>query len=183
MQYNNVGQKMSLGFSKIDRLRFALSYFICSLLWMSGLGMIGSVLLPQHLKDIVGRTKATAIFGLINAISAVVSLIANLVFGNLSDRTRSRFGQRTPWIIGGGLVGGISLFLSGVFTNIWAMGIFYCICMLGLNAIVAPVIATMSDRIPKDARATMSAFNSAGITIGTSVGTLLGAHFISVQIP
>lgn len=55
--------------------------------------------------------------------------------------------------------------------------------MFGLNMMLAPVIATLSDRVPDDMRATMSAFNSAGTTVGSSLGTLIGAKFITIQIP
>nr|WP_243461435.1 MFS transporter [Oenococcus oeni] len=71
----------------------------------------------------------------------------------------------------------------GVLNNSWAIGISYCICMFGLNMMIAPVIATLSDRIPNDMRGTMSAFMSAGTTVGASLGTLIGARFISIQIP
>ena len=179
----NVEKKAKAVISKADRVRFSLSFFVCSLLWMSGLGIVSAVLLPQHLKDVVGGAQATTIFGIINAVTAIASLVSNLLFGNLSDRTRSRYGRRTPWIVGGGIVGGVTLFLTGVFDNVWLMGIMYCICMFGLNAIIAPVIATLSDRVPDDLRATMSAFYSAGTTVGTSIGTLVGAYFITIQIP
>lgn len=169
--------------SKIDKIRFSASYLICSLLWMSGLGIVVAVLLPQHLKDAVGGSQATAVFGVINAVAAISSLASNFICGNLSDRTRSRFGRRTPWIIGGGIVGGLTLFLSGMFDNVWLMGILYCISMCGLNAIIAPVIATLSDRVPDDLRATMSAFYSAGTTVGNAIGTLVGAKFITIQVP
>src|SRR4051794_3435666 len=36
---------------------------------------------------------------------AVVALVSNPVFGALSDRTRSRFGRRRPWLVGGVLCG------------------------------------------------------------------------------
>ncbi|MFT9050287.1 MFS transporter [Liquorilactobacillus nagelii] len=169
--------------NKIDRIRFSISFFIFALLWMSGLAIVSAVLLPQHLKDLVGASSATAIYGVLNAVTAVASLVANLLFGNFSDRTRSVLGRRTPWVIAGGVVGGISLLLVGVFSNVWAIGISYCICMFGLNMMIAPVIATLSDRIPDDMRATMSAFMSAGTTVGSSIGTMIGAKFITVQFP
>jgi len=97
-----------LTMSKAHKVRFSISFFIFALLWMGGLGIVSAVLLPQHLKDLVGPTASTAIFGVLNAATAIASLLSNLVFGNLSDRTRSRLGRRTPWVIGGGLVGGIS---------------------------------------------------------------------------
>lgn len=173
------GTKMS----KAHRIRFSASFFIFALLWMGGLGVVAAVLLPQHLRDIVGATSATAIFGVLNAATAISSLIANLLFGNLSDRTRSVFGRRTPWIVFGGVIGGISLFLIGILDNVWAIGVSYCVSMFGLNMMIAPVIATLSDRVPDDMRATMSAFMSAGTTVGTSMGTLIGARFIAIQLP
>ncbi|MBZ2202335.1 MAG: MFS transporter [Lentilactobacillus hilgardii] len=169
--------------SKAHRIRFSISFFVFALLWMGGLGIVSAVLLPQHLKDLVGANASTTIFGVLNAVTAVASLVSNLLFGNLSDRTRSVFGRRTPWVVGGGFVGGISLFLVGVLSNAWAIGIVYCACMFGLNMMIAPVIATLSDRVPDDMRATMSAFMSAGQTVGISMGTLIGARFITVQLP
>jgi len=175
--------KSKITMSKSSKIRFSASFFIFALLWMGGLGIVSAVLLPQHLKDLVGPNASTAIFGVLNAATAIASLVANLLLGNLSDRTRSRFGRRTPWVVAGGIVGGLSLFLIGVLDNAWAIGISYCISMVGLNMMIAPVIATLSDRVSDDMRATMSAFMSAGTTCGTSVGTLIGARFISIQIP
>ncbi|WP_160724897.1 MFS transporter [Bacillus sp. USDA818B3_A] len=169
--------------SKTTRIRFSISFFIFALLWMGGLGIVAAVLLPQHLKDLVGASASTSIFGVLNAATAAASLVANLLFGNFSDRTRSVFGRRTPWIVMGGVVGGVSLFLIGILSNVWAIGVFYCICMFGLNMMIAPAIATLSDRVPDDMRGTMSAFMSAGTTVGSSLGILIGAYFITNQLP
>lgn len=40
-------------------------------------------------------------------MTALVSLVSNLVFGNLSDRTRSRLGKHTPWVVCDGILGGV----------------------------------------------------------------------------
>lgn len=168
---------------RIEKIRFILAYFVFSLLWMAGLAIIIAVLLPQHLRDVVGVKNSTVVFGIFNATSAIASLLSNLIVGNLSDRTRTRFGQRTPWIVLGGVVAGISLFLVGIFQNVWLMGISYCLSMVGLNMMIAPAMATLSDRVPENIRATTSALYSAGTTVGTSLGTLIGARFISYQTP
>ena len=170
--------------SSVDRWRYYITFFAFALLWMGGLALVASVLLPQHLKDVAGDEKtATAIFTVLNSVTAFASLISNLLFGNLSDRTRSRFGRRTPWILGGGIVGGLSLFLTGMFDNPWIIGFWYCVCMFGLNAMIAPIIAALSDRVPEDMRATMSAFMSLGTTVGTSMGTIIAAFFINMTVP
>lgn len=60
------------------------------------------------------------------------------MFGNFSDRSRSRFGRRTPWIVFGAVLGGVTLFLTGTTHNAVLLTIFYCACMFGLNCMIAP---------------------------------------------
>ncbi len=48
MQNASTGQQTGSPISKASRIRFSLSFFVCSSLWMSGLGIVSAVLLPQH---------------------------------------------------------------------------------------------------------------------------------------
>jgi MFS family permease len=163
-------------------VRYSLGFFVFSFCWMVALSIVAAVLLPQRLTEIAPDDKV-AISGVLNAVTALTSLVANLVVGNLSDRTRSVFGRRTPWIASGGLLGGVSLFLMGVLPNAWSIGIVYCLAMVGLNMMIAPAIAALSDRVPESARGTMSAFLSAGTLGGNAIGTLIGAQFLTMQLP
>ena len=149
---------------------------------MLALQIVAAVLLPQRLADIAPDSK-DAIFGVLNSATALASLISNLVVGNMSDRTRSIFGRRTPWIASGGIVAGISLFLIGILPDGVSIGVSYCISMVGLNMMIAPVIASLSDRVPEDMRGTMSAFISAGTLFGSALGQIVGAQFITLQLP
>lgn len=162
--------------------RFGAGFLVFGILWMSGLGMVSAVLLPEHYKSIAGIEPA-ALLGIVNAATAVASLVSNLVFGNFSDRSRSRFGRRTPWIIGGAIFGGLMLFLTGTTTNAVLLTVYYCLCMAGLNCMIAPMVALLSDRVPTGIRGTMSAFYGAGQTIGAPIGTLIGAYFILDLLP
>ena len=168
--------------SKINKTRFCVAFFVFSFAWMLALQIVAAVLLPQRLADIAPDSK-DAIFGVLNSATALASLISNLVVGNMSDRTRSIFGRRTPWIASGGIVAGISLFLIGILPDGVSIGISYCISMVGLNMMIAPVIASLSDRIPEDMRGTMSAFISAGTLFGSALGQIVGAQFITLQLP
>ena len=176
-------EQTSSALSRSDRIRLLASFLVFPLLWCSGLFMVAAVLLPQRLRDVMGADAATAAFGVINACTAFISLLSNLVVGNLSDHTRSRFGRRTPWVISGGIVGGVSLALVGFLDNVWLIGISYCVCMIGLNMMIAPVIATLSDRVPANMRGTMSAFLAGGTAVGSALGQMLGSRFLSNQIP
>ena len=42
---------------------------------------------------------------LVLAVGALFALLANPLFGRLSDRTTARWGMRRPWLIGGALAG------------------------------------------------------------------------------
>lgn len=172
------GRKVSKG----TLFRFGAGFLIFGILWMSGLGIVSIVLLPEHYKSIQG-IQPEALLGIVNAATAVASLVANLLFGNFSDRSRSRFGRRTPWILFGAVLGGVTLFLTGTTDNAVLLTIYYCGSMFGLNCMIAPLVALLSDRIPSGVRGTMSAFYGAGATIGAPIGTLIGAYFISNLIP
>lgn len=164
--------------AKPTMVRFGSGFFLISVLWAVGLSIIASVLLPQRLKDL-GVDNPDAMLGTINAITAVVSLVSNLIFGNFSDRTRSRFGRRTPWVVWGGVLGGITLFGVGVIASPVLLTIDYCLCMVGLNMMLAPAIAVLSDRVPEAIRGTMSTFWGVGAAIGYPLGAIIGATFIA----
>lgn len=163
-------------------IRFGVAFFVFGFLWCIGLQIVASVLLPEHYKTIEG-IEPEALLGIVNAWTAVASLVSNLMFGNFSDRSRSRFGRRTPWIIGGAVLGGVTLFLTGTTTNPVLLTFWYCLCMFGLNMMIAPLVAILSDRIPSGIRGTMSAFYGAGATVGAPIGVSLGAVFITNLLP
>ena len=164
--------------SRSALVRFGVGFFGISLLWAIGLNAVAAVLLPQRLKDI-GVDNPTALLGSISAVTALVSLVSNLVFGNLSDRTRSRLGKRSPWVVCDGILGGLSLFAIGVLTSSAVITVVYCMCMVGLNMMLAPAIAVLSDRVPESIRGTMSTFWGVGASVGYPLGAIVGARFIS----
>ena len=80
----------------------------------------------------------------INAIGSIVALLANVIFGTLSDLTRSRFGRRTPWIIAGGFIAGLSIGSIAFTRSQVAIVVLWCLAQMGYNMMLAPYVATMS---------------------------------------
>jgi MFS family permease len=169
-------------FDRARTTRFGVGFFAYGLLWVIGLQIVAAVLLPQRLKDI-GVASPETLLGSISAVTAIVSLVSNLVFGNFSDRTRSRFGRRAPWILAGGILGGVTLLAIGLLTSATLITVVYCLCMVGLNMMLAPAVAVLSDRVPGKLRGTMSAFYGAGLSAGAPLGSLVGALFIGASLP
>ena len=69
--------------------------------------------LAFKLQHITGSmAAATGALGLVTGSGAFVSLLIHPIVGRLSDRTRSRFGRRRPWVLGGVMAGASSLQLQ-----------------------------------------------------------------------
>jgi MFS family permease len=163
--------------SKSNMIKFGVAFLVFGVLWMVGINAIAAFIIPLRLKELVSNP--AAVLSINGIVSSICSLVANFVFGNLSDRTRSKFGRRTPWLIVGSIVGGVFMFLTGIAPNATLIVIYYGLAMVGLNIMIAPFVAMLSDRIPKNIRGTMSACYGAGSTIGGPLGTLLASQLVN----
>lgn len=163
-------------FSKLTVFRFWAAFVIYAVLNNAAFTINGSNLLPQHLKD-VGMANPTAAFGIITSVTSLVSLFAGYIWGTMSDRTRSRFGKRTPWIFWGSIVAGIGLYLLGSFQTTLNLTLAYCFNTLGQNAIQTPMYAFLADRVPKNVRGTLSAGLGA-TSIGLPIGQFISSYFL-----
>ena len=154
---------------------FTVSAVACAIPWVA----LSSLLIPRVLETIDPATKE-GMLGAINVAGSIVALLANIVFGTLSDLTRSRFGKRTPWIVAGGVVAGLAVGGIALFRwNAVMIVALYCLAQLGYNMMLAPYVATMSDRVPDKYRGTVSGFYGAGIAIGQTSGSYVGAALIA----
>ena len=148
--------------------------------WLgSYLGMVG-VLVPARIAEIDPEAKATALAAM-SAIAMVVSTIANILEGAWSDRTSSRFGRRTPWLYFGSIGAAICIYFWGTADSIAAIIAWDAIYMIFLNAIVAPLIAVLSDRVAPRHRGTISSMYAIGMSAGNYGGQILAAFFIGVN--
>ena len=168
--------------SKLNLGRFGAGFiFFCIVFMMSG--TIGStVLLPARFNTL-GIGQGETILGTMNSIGIIFALISNVIFGALSDASHSRFGKRTPWIIVGGPIAGLGFYLTSISPTLPTIVASWSLLQIGLNCMIAPCVAILSDRVPQKYRGSMSAFYGAGATIGSPIGTMLGALFIKNLIP
>ncbi|PLS27829.1 MFS transporter [Bifidobacterium parmae] len=160
-----------------EKWRFGIGFALFSLIWMTA-GTSGSqVLLPQRFTEL-GIGVPEVIFGTMNSVGCVFALAANIIFGALSDMTRSRFGKRNPWVVLGGIVTAAGYLFAA--NSVALAGIVggWCVVQIGVNMMIAPAVAVLSDRIPESTRGTFSAFYGGAQIVGQSAGTFLGAQFI-----
>ncbi len=70
------------------------------------LALLAPVVVSLSIKvSIIDPVNTGGSLGLILGVGSLMSVIATPLFGNLSDRSRSRFGRRRPFLVGGALLG------------------------------------------------------------------------------
>lgn len=112
----------------------------------------------------------TTSLGVIAAIGALVAIVANLLSGALSDRTRGPLGRRRPWIIVGAIGGIIALAVTGFAPTLVVVTIGWVLAQLFLNMVLAALQALLPDQVPIEQRARVSAV----LGISQQVSPLLG---------
>lgn len=168
--------------TKTETWRFMIGFIIFGIMWMMS-GTIGSnVLFPERFNGLnIGQPEA--ILAAMNSVGSIFALFSNLVFGALSDHCHSRFGKRTPFIVLGGFICGCAFWSTSVATTLPMIVASWCVLQIGLNCMLAPAVAVLSDRIPLNKRGTLSAFYGGGATAGQSIGTIIGTQFLANPLP
>lgn len=158
--------------------RVGIALIIGVFCWLgSYLGLVG-VLVPAKIAEIAPAEKAT-ILATMSGLAMVVSTIANIIYGAVSDRTRSRYGRRTPWIIFGSVGTCLTILLWGSVNTV--TGIIVCagLYQVFLNAIVAPMIAVLADRTAPQHRGMISSMYAVGNSTGAYGGQIIASFFLS----
>lgn len=110
-------------------------------------------------------------------IGAIGALLAAPIAGALSDRTRTRFGGRVPWIVGGAVVtAGLSLSLSSA-QSIAELSLYWLLIQVSTNFIFTPIIVHIPDRVPLARRGIFSAAIGIANLFGILLGQVIGAAF------
>jgi MFS family permease len=145
-------------------------------LWAGFFGPI-QVLLAQQ-AEVVSPGHKELVFGVVTGVGSAVSVIANPLFGALSDRTTSRFGRRVPWVVVGALLGALALVLLASADSILAMALAWSLAQASLNAMFAALTATVPDLVPVRERGAVGGWvavsQTLGIVAGVGIATATG---------
>lgn len=131
-------------------------------------------LMPVQALLISGDEHKEATVSLAGTIGVLVAMIVNPVAGALSDRTTSRLGRRTPWIVVGAVVAALFLLFTGTAGSVWALCLGWAGAQAGINAAMAALTATVPDRVPSAQRGLVGGIVVTGITLGVLVGSGIG---------
>ncbi|MFI1018316.1 MFS transporter [Streptomyces sp. NPDC020965] len=113
------------------------------------------------------------VLALVMAVGAVAAFLLNPVFGHLSDRTRSRFGRRRPWILGGLAAGLPATAVMATATTSTQLIAGWLLAQAAYNAALAALSAVIADRVPPHQQATVSGLFGSAAFAGVVPGLVL----------
>jgi len=137
---------------------------------------VGTILLPLQVERI-DRAHKVAALGVIAGVSAIFALVFNPVGGALSDRTRSRFGRRAPWLVTAPAGILAMLVLLGQAATVPLVLIGWCLAQAVANLYQAPLTAVIPDRVSVARRGAASAVAGVASVIGGVAGVGLASQF------
>ncbi|WP_322869743.1 MFS transporter [Streptomyces goshikiensis] len=144
--------------------------------WVGWFGPLQLLLARQA--EYLAPEHKTSTLALVTGVGAAVSMVANPVFGALSDRTTARVGRRVPWVVAGVAGGAAGLLLLSRAASVTAVIAGWCLVQLALNAAFAALTAAVPDQVPRRQRGLVGGWlgvsQVGGILVGTALATAAG---------
>ncbi|MYR07921.1 MFS transporter [Gordonia sp. SID5947] len=132
------------------------------------------ITLALRVGDVAPDGKTTT-FSLLSGLGMLCATFCTPLFGALSDRTRSRFGRRAPWIALG-LVGTvIGAVIMGAADSLFGLVVGWLLLSSFSPATVSPLFAVVTDRVPEHQQGLLSGFAGASNMLAMVVGSIIVA--------
>jgi len=108
--------------------------------------------------------------GYITGAGALFVMLTSPFMGIWSDRTRTRFGRRRPFMVGGMVVGVVSLLVMALAPSIVVLGLGWVLAQWGWGTVLSNLQISTADRLPESQRGKV-----AGLTgFATQVAPVFG---------
>ncbi|AIV40819.1 MULTISPECIES: MFS transporter [unclassified Curtobacterium] len=134
-----------------------------------GMAIKATVLNPDSPETIVGSVLP---FGALGA------LLANPLAGALSDRTRTRWGRRRPWMVGGVVVFVVALAWLAFAPDVLQLTIAWVLAQVAANAVLATLTASFADNVPEFQRGKASSVIALAQNIAILAGLYLAVYLV-----
>jgi maltose/moltooligosaccharide transporter len=141
------------------KLNYGRTFFVgLAFLSICAFWQMYDTMIPRMLKNTFHMNET--ISGVIMAMDNVLALFLLPLFGTLSDKTKTRFGKRTPFIVIGTIFAVISMNILPIAdknANLTLFIISLGVVLLAMGAYRSPTVALMPDITPKPLRSKANA--------------------------
>ncbi|KQR66681.1 MFS transporter [Frigoribacterium sp. Leaf172] len=118
------------------------------------------------------------LIGQVLPLGALGALIANPLIGALSDRTRTRWGRRRPYLVGGVILLTVALALVAFSPNQLSLTLSWLLAQVAANAVLATLIASFADNVPEFQRGRASSIIALAQNIAILAGLYLAVFLV-----
>ena len=136
------------------------------------------ILIPAQMEALDPVNKI-ANLGLLTTLSAISAVIALPAGGAVSDRTRGRWGRRTPWLVATSLVSAILMIIMGRAEALLPFALVYMLLWFVMNFYQGALTAVLPDRVPPERRGIASAMIGFSVPLGIMFGVNIAARMAS----
>ena len=148
---------------------------------------VGSIFMPFLVDLFVAASIRNSALGIMRAAGLVIAMLAQPIFGILSDRNTSRFGRRRPYIFVGVLLDLVFLALIALAGNYWMLLISILLIQISSNISHGPLQGLIPDLVPEDQRGIASAVKSIFellplVLLGVTIAVLVGAGKFNLAV-
>ncbi|CAM5400434.1 MFS transporter OS=Streptomyces alboniger OX=132473 GN=CP975_11420 PE=4 SV=1 [Streptomyces alboniger] len=110
------------------------------------------------------------LLGYVTGSAQFVYLVLSPLIGFWSDRKRSRFGRRTPFMIVGTVLGAVALFGIAAAPSVLLVGLSWVVGIIGWSTASQAIQNIQADRVPEEQRGRISAWTSVTSQIAPVIG-------------
>jgi MFS family permease len=166
----------------VSTVKVGPGYQVALFLGQFGLfvALMAPVMVSMQLKaQELDPSRPAAIIGAVLPIGALGALITNPLAGALSDRTRTRWGRRRPWMVVGTLVFLVALVWIAFSSSQLELTFAWLLAQVAANATLSTLTASFADNVPEFQRGRSSSVIALAQNIAILAGTYLSVFFVS----
>ncbi|MBD7996713.1 MFS transporter [Arthrobacter sp. Sa2CUA1] len=117
--------------------------------------------------------------GYITGAGAFAVMLTSPFLGVASDRTRTRLGRRRPFMIGGMILGIVSLVVMATAPSVLVLGTGWVLAQLGWGTVLSNLLISTADRLPESQRGKVAGLTGFATQVAPVVGVVLAGSFAS----
>ncbi|SDY66149.1 MFS transporter [Herbiconiux ginsengi] len=110
------------------------------------------------------------VLGYVTGIAQIVYLIASPLIGVWSDRLQSRFGRRSPFMLGGALLGIIGLLVIASAPSVLVIGVGWIVGLMGWATAGQAIQNRQAETVPEEQRGRISALTGLLAQVAPVIG-------------
>jgi MFS family permease len=120
--------------------------------------------------------------GYVIGVGSLAAIIANPIAGTLSDRLRSRFGRRRPYMLLGTAIGLIALVVIVRSDTIVVLGAGWALAQIGWPPVITLLLTSQADRLPEAQRGRVAGLSGVVTQLAPVAGVLLVGGFAGTSL-